>query len=75
MAIIQHTIIAQGSIMEKPKGHTWSKQHMVKSNIAETLFEYTPKSEIIEITKDIPSRWQEIVGYLMFKYSINGRNS
>ena len=27
---------------------------MVKANVAETLFDYTPESKIIETTKDFP---------------------
>jgi len=48
-----HTVIAQGPL--------WKNQgsHMVKvtygeGNIAETIFDYTPESKIIEIIKDFP---------------------
>jgi len=48
-----HTIIAQGPLW-KNQGTYMVKVTYGESNIAETLFDYTPESEIIEITKDFP---------------------
>jgi len=65
-----HTIIAQGPL--------WKNQgsHMVKvtygeGNIAETLFDYTPESEIIETTKDFPVDAGDS-GTFDVKYTISG---
>ena len=65
-----HTIIAQGPL--------WKNQgtHMVKvtygeGNIAETLFDYTPERNIIEITKDFPVDAGDS-GIFDVKYTIKG---
>jgi len=48
-----HIIIAQGPLW-KNQGSYMVKATYGEGNIAETLFDYTPESEIIEITKDFP---------------------
>jgi predicted secreted protein with PEFG-CTERM motif len=65
-----HTIIAQGPL--------WKNQgsHMVKvtygeGNIAETLFDYTPESEVIETTKNFPVDAGDS-GIFDVKYTIRG---
>ena len=65
-----HTIIAQGPLW-KTQGTYMVKATYGESNIAETLFEYTPKSEIIEITKEFPVDAGNS-GIFDVKYSING---
>jgi len=46
-----HTVIAQGQLWEN-QGTYMVKATYGEGNIAEALFDYTPKSEIIETTKD-----------------------
>ena len=45
-----------------------------EGNIAETLFDYTPESEIIETTKEFPVDAGDS-GTFDVKYTIRGRNS
>ena len=48
-----HIIIAQGPLW-KNQGSYMVKATYGEGNIAETLFDYTPESKIIETTKDFP---------------------
>jgi len=48
-----HTVIAQGPLW-KNQGSYMVKVTYGEGNIAETLFDYTPESEIIETTKNFP---------------------
>ncbi|MDE0831821.1 MAG: PEFG-CTERM sorting domain-containing protein, partial [Nitrosopumilus sp.] len=65
-----HTIIAQGPLW-KNQGSYIVKGTYGEGNIAETLFDYTPDSEIIEITKDFPVDAGDS-GTFDVKYTISG---
>ncbi len=65
-----HTIIAQGPLW-KNQGSYMVKVTYGEGNIAETIFDYTPKTEIIEITKDFPVDAGD-GGIFDVKYTIRG---
>ena len=65
-----HTLIAQGPLW-KTQGSYMVKVTYGEGNIAEILFDYTPKSEIIEITKDF-SVDAGSSGIFDVKYTIRG---
>jgi len=65
-----HTIIAQGPLW-KNQGSYMVKSTYGESNIAETLFDYTPKSDIIETTKDFAVDAGDS-GIFDVKYTIRG---
>jgi predicted secreted protein with PEFG-CTERM motif len=65
-----HTVIAQGPLW-KNQGSYMVKVTYGENNIAETLFDYTPESEIIETTKDFPVSAGDS-GTFDVKYSIRG---
>jgi predicted secreted protein with PEFG-CTERM motif len=65
-----HTVIAQGPLW-KNQGSYMVKVTYGEGNIAETLFDYTPKSEIIETTKDFPVDAGDS-GTFDVKYTISG---
>jgi predicted secreted protein with PEFG-CTERM motif len=65
-----HTVIAQGPLWEKQGSHM-VKVTYGEGNIAETLFDYTPESEIIETTKDFPVDAGDS-GTFNVKYTISG---
>jgi len=65
-----HTVIAQGPLWEKQGSHM-VKVTYGEGNIAETLFDYTPESEIIETTKDFPVDAGDS-GTFDVKYTISG---
>jgi predicted secreted protein with PEFG-CTERM motif len=65
-----HTVIAQGPLW-KNQGSYMVKVTYGEGNIAETLFDYTPKSEIIETTKDFPVDAGDS-GTFNVKYTISG---
>jgi len=65
-----HTIIAQGPLW-KNQGSYMAKVTYGESNIAEIVFDYTPKSKIIEITKDFPVDAGDS-GTFNVKYTITG---
>ena len=65
-----HTIIAQGPLW-KNQGSYMVKVTYGEGNIAETLFDYTPESEIIETTKDFPVDAGDS-GTFDVKYTIRG---
>ena len=65
-----HTVIAQGPLW-KNQGSYMVKVTYGEGNIAETLFDYTPKSEIIETTKNFPVDAGDS-GTFEIKYTIRG---
>jgi len=65
-----HTVIAQGPLWEKQGSHM-VKVTYGEGNIAETSFDYTPESEIIETTKDFPVDAGDS-GTFDVKYTISG---
>jgi predicted secreted protein with PEFG-CTERM motif len=65
-----HTVIAQGPLW-KNQGSYMVKTTYGEGNIAETLFDYTPKSEIVETTKDFPVDAGDS-GTFDIKYTIRG---
>jgi predicted secreted protein with PEFG-CTERM motif len=65
-----HTVIAQGPLW-KNQGSYMVKVTYGEGNIAETLFDYTPKSEIIETTKEFPVDAGDS-GTFDVKYNIRG---
>jgi predicted secreted protein with PEFG-CTERM motif len=65
-----HTIIAQGPLW-KNQGSYMVKVTYGEGNIAETVFDYTPESEIIEITKEFPVDAGDS-GIFDVKYTIRG---
>jgi len=65
-----HTIIAQGPLW-KNQGTYMVKVTYGEGNIAETLFEYTPESEIIETTKNFSVDTGDS-GTFDVKYTIKG---
>jgi predicted secreted protein with PEFG-CTERM motif len=65
-----HTVIAQGPLW-KNQGSYMVKVTYGEGNIAETLFDYTPESEIIEITKNFPVDAGDS-GIFDVKYTIRG---
>jgi len=65
-----HTLISQGPLW-KTQGAYMVKVTYGEGNVAETVFEYTPKSEIIEITKDFPVDAGSS-GIFDVKYTIRG---
>jgi predicted secreted protein with PEFG-CTERM motif len=65
-----HTIIAQGPLW-KNQGSYMAKVTYGEANIAEIVFDYTPKSKIIEITKDFPVDAGDS-GTFNVKYTITG---
>jgi predicted secreted protein with PEFG-CTERM motif len=65
-----HTIIAQGPLW-KNQGTYMVKVTYGEGNIAETLFDYTPESKIIEIIKDFPVDAGDS-GTFDVKYTIRG---
>jgi predicted secreted protein with PEFG-CTERM motif len=65
-----HTIIAQGPLW-KNQGSYMVKVTYGEGNIAETLFDYTPESEIIETAKDFPVDAGDS-GTFDVKYTIRG---
>lgn len=65
-----HTLIAQGPLW-KNQGSYMVKVVYGEDNTAEILFDYTPKSEIIKITKDFPVDAGNS-GIFDVKYTING---
>ena len=65
-----YTLISQGPLW-KTQGSYMVKVTYGEGNVAETVFEYTPKSEIIEITKDFPVDAGSS-GIFDVKYTIKG---
>jgi predicted secreted protein with PEFG-CTERM motif len=65
-----HTVIAQGPLW-KNQGSYMVKVTYGEGNIAETLFDYTPESEIVETTKDFPVDAGDS-GTFDVKYTIRG---
>jgi len=65
-----HTVSAQGPLW-KNQGSYMVKVTYGEGNIAETLFDYTPESEIIETTKDFPVDAGDS-GTFDVKYTIRG---
>jgi predicted secreted protein with PEFG-CTERM motif len=65
-----HTVIAQGPLW-KNQGSYMVKVTYGEGNIAEILFDYTPKLEVIEITKDFPVDARDS-GTFDVKYTISG---
>jgi len=65
-----HTVIAEGPLW-KNQGAYMVKVTYGESNIDEILFDYTPESEIIEITKDFPVDAGDS-GTFDVKYTIRG---
>jgi predicted secreted protein with PEFG-CTERM motif len=65
-----HTVIAQGPLW-KNQGTYMVKMTYGEGNVAETLFDYTPKSKIIETTKDFPVDAGDS-GIFDVKYTIRG---
>jgi len=65
-----HTLIAQGPLW-KIQGSYMVKVTYGEGNTAEILFDYKPKSEIIEITKDFPVNAGSS-GVFDVKYTIKG---
>jgi predicted secreted protein with PEFG-CTERM motif len=65
-----HTIIAQGPLW-KNQGSYMVKVTYGEGNVAEALFQYTPESEIIEISKDFPVDAGDS-GIFDVKYTITG---
>jgi predicted secreted protein with PEFG-CTERM motif len=65
-----HTLIAQGPLW-KTQGSYMVKVTYGEGNTAEMLFDYIPKSEIIEITKDFPVDAGSS-GVFDVKYTIKG---
>jgi len=65
-----HTIIAQGPLWKNQGSYT-AKVTYGEANIAEIVFDYTPKSKIIEITKDFPVDAGDS-GTFNVKYTITG---
>jgi hypothetical protein len=65
-----HTISAQGPLW-KNQGTYMIKVTYGEGNIAETLFDYIPESEIVEITKDFPVDAEDS-GTFDVKYTIRG---
>jgi len=65
-----HTVIAQGPLW-KNQGSYMVKVTYGEGNIAETLFHYTPESEILETTKDFPVDAGDS-GIFDVKYTIRG---
>jgi predicted secreted protein with PEFG-CTERM motif len=65
-----HTIIAQGPLW-KNQGSYMVKVTYGEGNIAETLFDYTPESNIIEITKEFQVDAGDS-GTFDLKYTISG---
>jgi predicted secreted protein with PEFG-CTERM motif len=65
-----HTIIAQGPLW-KNQGSYMVKVTYGEGNIAETLFDYTPESEVIETTKNFPVDAGDS-GIFDVKYTIRG---
>jgi predicted secreted protein with PEFG-CTERM motif len=65
-----HTIIAQGPLWQS-QGSYMVKVAYGEGNIAETLFNYIPESETIEITKDFPVDAGDS-GTFDVKYTIRG---
>jgi len=65
-----HTVIAQGPLW-KNQGSYMVKVTYGEGNIAETLFDYTPESEIIETSKDFPVDAGDS-GTFDVKYTIRG---
>jgi predicted secreted protein with PEFG-CTERM motif len=65
-----HTIIAQGPLW-KNQGSYMVKVTYGEGNVAETLFDYTPESEIAETTKDFPVDAGDS-GIFDVKYTIMG---
>jgi predicted secreted protein with PEFG-CTERM motif len=65
-----HIVIAQGPLW-KNQGTYMVKMTYGEGNVAETLFDYTPKSEIIETTKDFPVDAGDS-GTFDVKYKIRG---
>jgi predicted secreted protein with PEFG-CTERM motif len=65
-----HTLIAQGPLW-KNQGSYMVKVTYGEGNTAEMLFDYTPKSKIIEITKEIPIDAGNS-GIFDVKYTIKG---
>jgi predicted secreted protein with PEFG-CTERM motif len=65
-----HTVIAQGPLW-KNQGSYMVRTTYGESNVAETIFEYTPKSDIIEISKDFSVDAGDS-GTFDIKYTITG---
>jgi predicted secreted protein with PEFG-CTERM motif len=65
-----HTVIAQGPLW-KNQGSYMVRTTYGESNVAETIFEYTPKSNIIEISKDFSVDAGDS-GTFDIKYTITG---
>jgi predicted secreted protein with PEFG-CTERM motif len=65
-----HTVIAQGPLW-KNQGSYMVKVTYGEGNIAETLFDYTPESEIIETSKNFPVDAGDS-GTFDVKYTIRG---
>ena len=65
-----HTVSAQGPLW-KNQGSYMIKATYGEGNIAETLFDYTPKSKIIETTKEFPVDAEDS-GTFNVKYTIRG---
>jgi predicted secreted protein with PEFG-CTERM motif len=65
-----HTVIAQGPLW-KNQGSYMVKVTYGEGNIAETLFDYTPESKIIETTKNFPVDAGDS-GIFDVKYTIRG---
>ena len=65
-----HRIIAEGPIW-KNQGTYMVKVTYGESNVAESLFEYTPKSKVIEITKEFEVNAGN-TGTFDIKYTITG---
>jgi predicted secreted protein with PEFG-CTERM motif len=65
-----HTVMVQGPLW-KNQGSYMVRTTYGESNVAETIFEYTPKSEIIEISKDFSVDAGDS-GIFKIKYTITG---